>query len=195
MICFVINITLEIHWEKIISWKTTYKVAWLSLTYYLKPKAMPLLIKKPVQKISLHIPFLLPVCTSEILWEVFLCPFDLFSVCIFSGFDNVLIFIQCHDRLNTSWSRRGTITGFLGFSGFLSVIVFLSPHLLHWLSDFSGLSAVSYYVRNKSILLIVFRIFFLMTSYCIRMETEWNSVCPLLTCQMHHIWKHIMSFS
>lgn len=193
--CFVINITLEIHWEKIISWKTTYKVAWLSLTYYLKPKAMPLSIKKNVQKISLHIPFILPVCISEILWEVLLYPFDLFSVCIFFWL------WQCFGLHTMSWQTEHFLIQkrnhywFFRFFRVPEFLVFLPPHLLHWLSDFSGLSAVSCYVRNKSILLIVFRIFFLMTCYCIRMETEWNSVCPLLTCQMCHVLEHIMSFS
>lgn len=49
---------------------------------------------------------------------------------------------------------------FLGFSEFLSFLFFFSPHLLHWLSDFSGLSAVGYFIRNKSILLMVFFCFF-----------------------------------
>lgn len=53
VICFVINITLEIQWEKIISCKRAYKVAWFSLTCYLKPKARPLSVKKKVQKIFL----------------------------------------------------------------------------------------------------------------------------------------------
>lgn len=61
----------------------TYKVAWLCLTYYLKLKAVPLSILKTVQKISLRVPFVLPVCTSENLWEVFRYSFDLFSVCTF----------------------------------------------------------------------------------------------------------------
>lgn len=174
MICFLINITLEIHWEKIISWKTIYKVVWLFLTYYLKPKARPLSIKKKVQKMFLLFSLYaqLRICGRYfyILLIYFLCAFS-------SGFKNVLIFMQCNERLNASWSRRGTITVcFLGFSWFLSLLFFFSPPVLHWLSDFSGLSAVGHFVRNQSILLIVFMGFFFLIAHCIRMETETQRV-------------------
>lgn len=108
---------------------------------------------------------------------------------------------QCSDLHTMSWQTEHFLIQkrnhywFFRFFRVPEFLVFLLPHLLHWLSDFSGLSAVSCYVRNKSILLIVFKIFFLMTCYCIRMETEWNLVCPLLTCQMCHVLEHIMSFS
>lgn len=159
---------LEIHREKIISWKTIYKVVWLFLTYYLKRKARPLSIKKKVQK---NVPFVLPMSQLRICGRYFYILLIYFLCAFSSGFKNVLIFMQCHERLNASWSRRGTITvGFLGFSWFLSLF-FFSPHLLHWLSDFSGLSAVGHFVKNQSILLTVFMIFFLIT-HCIWMETE-----------------------
>lgn len=149
-------------------------------------------IRKKVQKNSLHVPFVLPVCINENLWEIFLCSFDLFSVCIFPGFENVLIFIQHRDRLDTCWSRRGTtgLLSVLGFSGFLSFLFFFSPHLLHWLS------AVGCFVRTNTANSI-HDFFFLMTHDFIRMESEWNSVCPLLLlpCQIHHMLEHTVSFS
>lgn len=104
--------------------------------------------------------FILPVCTSEILWEVLLYPFDLFSVCIFFWF------WQCFGLHTMSWQTEHFLIQkrnhywFFRFFRVPEFLVFLPPHLLHWLTDFSGLSAVSCYVRNKSILLIVFRIFF-----------------------------------
>lgn len=85
---------------------------------------------------------------------------------------------------------------FLGFSRFLSSLFFFCPHLLHWLSGFSGLSAVGYFVRTNTANGVNDFFFFLMTHalHC-RMEIEWNSVCPLLTCQMHPILECIISFS
>lgn len=136
VICFVINSTLEIQWEKTISWKTAYKVAWLSLTYYLKLKAMPLSFKKRYRKFPSMFFLYSLYAQVRICGRYFYILLVYFLCALFSGFENVLIFIQYHDRLSISWSRRGTITGFF----------------------------------------------------------EWNSVYPLLTCQMHHILEILCLF-
>lgn len=148
---------LEIHWEKIISCKTTYKVAWLSLTYYLRSKARPLSVKKKVQKMF-HLFFL--YAQVRIHGRYFYIRSIYFSVCIF--FLALKMFCSSYNVM-TDWTllnpEEEPLLVFLGFSVFLSFLFFFSPHLLHWLSDFSRLSAVGCFVRNQSILLIVYFFF------------------------------------